>query len=125
MEIIANDKPSPSPEELLQVNSLEDLYLGLGRISMMAGWNRPKPTMWWSPVTTFCLHIGVILKRKLPWSAGRLVDADRAERRNLNLVNPMEGNTHANARRAMLSAYQMLGPGEHARSHRHMPNWRD
>src|SRR3546814_14000860 len=37
------------------------------------------------------------------------------------LYNPVEGNTYA-AARTLAAAYQMIKPGERARSHRHSPN---
>jgi hypothetical protein len=54
-------------------------------------------------------------------AAGRLIDAEQAERRNLFMVNPIEGNHYATLR-TLVSAYQMLLPGEKARTHRHSPN---
>ena len=40
-------------------------------------------------------------------AAGRLVDTEFAERRNLILFNPVEGNTYATVR-TMIAAYQAL-----------------
>ncbi len=54
-------------------------------------------------------------------AAGRLINTELAERRNLILINPLEGNDYATAR-TLVAAYQMIMPGEHARSHRHTPN---
>ena len=54
-------------------------------------------------------------------AAGRLVDTKLAERRNLTLTNPCENNTYATLR-TIVAAYQMMLPGEQARSHRHTPN---
>ena len=45
---------------------------------------------------------------------------DVAERRNLIMVNPAPGNTYATTRN-IVAAYQMIQPGETARSHRHTP----
>ena len=53
--------------------------------------------------------------------AGRLIDTELAERRNLIMANPIDGNTY-NTSATLVAAYQMLLPGEHARSHRHTPN---
>lgn len=80
---------------------------------MMAGWNRPKPTMWSERSHNFLpAHWRYSQAKAALDAAGRLVDTERAERRNLNLFsNPMEGNTHATAR-TIASAYQMLGPGK-------------
>ena len=50
--------------------------------------------------------------------AGEFVPVEQAERRNLILVNPIEGNIYATSRN-IVSAYQMVKSGEKARSHRH------
>ena len=52
--------------------------------------------------------------------ASRFVGTDVAERRNLIMVNPAPGNTYATIRN-IVAAYQMIQPGETARSHRHTP----
>jgi len=54
-------------------------------------------------------------------AAGRLVNTDLAERRNFVMRNPVEGNQFATTR-TLVSAYQMILPGEKARSHRHAPH---
>ena len=54
-------------------------------------------------------------------AAGRLINTELAERRNLVMRNPVEGNDIATAR-TLVSAYQMILPGEKARSHRHAPH---
>jgi gentisate 1,2-dioxygenase len=53
-------------------------------------------------------------------AAGRLINTELAERRNLILANPT-GDGYATAR-TIITAYQMIMPGERARSHRHSPN---
>lgn len=47
-----------------------------------------------------------------------MVPAEQTERRNLIMVNPIEGNTYATTRH-LVSAYQCVMPGETARTHRH------
>ncbi|MFL5045862.1 MAG: cupin domain-containing protein, partial [Xanthobacteraceae bacterium] len=54
-------------------------------------------------------------------AAGRLINTELAERRNLILINPAEGNTYGTVR-TVVAAYQMIMPGEWARVHRHTPN---
>src|SRR5262249_54108333 len=54
-------------------------------------------------------------------AAGRLINTALAERRNLILFNPAEGNTYATVR-TLVAAYQMIMPGEWAGGHRHTPN---
>ena len=45
---------------------------------------------------------------------------EQAERRNLIMVNPVEGNLYATTRN-LVSAYQCVKGGETARTHRHTP----
>ena len=52
--------------------------------------------------------------------ASQFVGIDVAERRNLIMVNPAPGNTYATTRN-IVASYQMIQPGETARSHRHTP----
>ncbi len=54
-------------------------------------------------------------------SAGRSIDVSLAERRNLLLRNPIEGNSFWTAS-TLLAAYQMILPGEFAPVHRHTPS---
>src|ERR1700693_6218106 len=54
-------------------------------------------------------------------AAGRLINTELAERRNLILFNPAEDNTYGTVR-TLVAAYQMIMPGEWARVHRHTPN---
>jgi len=61
------------------------------------------------------------MRRELPCQeASRFIGTDVAERRNLILVNPAPGNTYSTTRN-IVAAYQMIQPGETARSHRHTP----
>jgi gentisate 1,2-dioxygenase len=53
--------------------------------------------------------------------AGKLINAEQAERRNLFMVNPVPGN-HYDTLKTLVSAYQMILPGETARTHKHSPN---
>ena len=52
-------------------------------------------------------------------AAGRLINTELAERRNLVMHNP--AGDYATSR-TIVAAYQMIMPGEKARSHRHTPN---
>ena len=107
---------------LSETESLDALYAGLAPLSINAGWAKPTPSLWPEPRQNFVPH-------RWSWSegraaleaAGRLVDTEFAERRNLILFNPVEGNTYATVR-TMIAAYQAILPGETARSHRHTPN---
>lgn len=113
---------STTLDALAGAASLDDLYGRLAPLAMLAGWNKPTPSLWPRPYESF---------RPAQWSyrsgkaaldaAGRLIDTALAERRNLILVNPVEGNAYGTAR-TIVAAYQMILPGERARSHRHSPN---
>jgi gentisate 1,2-dioxygenase len=52
--------------------------------------------------------------------AGEFVPVEQAERRNLIMVNPIEGNLYATTRN-LVAAYQCVKGGETARTHRHTP----
>jgi gentisate 1,2-dioxygenase len=104
------------------VESLQDLYPRLSAMSACPGWNKPTASLWAQPKKNF---------KPMQWrweegraaltAAGRLISTELADRRNLMLFNPVEGNGYATLR-TLVSAYQMILPGEKARSHRHSGN---
>ena len=118
---MSRDDLNPSPEELAGSASLDELYAKLARIPIGPGWAKPTPSLWDAPRKTLV---------PFRWryeqgagaleAAGRLINTELAERRNLILANPA-GDGYATVR-SMISAYQMIMPGERARSHRHTPN---
>jgi gentisate 1,2-dioxygenase len=101
---------------------LASLNLVLNTLSMRAGWNKKEPSLWAEPRTGF-------IPTQWKWSDARhglsiastMISTDLADRRNLFMVNPTEGNHYATLR-TLVSAYQMIMPGEVARSHRHSPH---
>ena len=103
-------------------STLSELNHALDALSMRAGWNKREPSLWPFPRTGF---------RPFLWrwrdarealdAAGRLITTAETERRNLLLPNPIENNAYASVR-TLVCAYQMILPGERARSHRHSPN---
>ena len=103
-------------------DSLEDLYAWLAPKSMYPGWNKKTPSLYPAPYKHYAAaqwrytDAHAALDR-----AGRLVDSKFAERGNLIMANPIPGNEY-NTTGTLITAYQMLQPGEHARSHRHTPN---
>ncbi len=104
------------------VKDLDTLYTLLEPLSIGAGWAKPTPSLWPSPKTDFRpAHWSYQQGKAALDAAGRLIDTELAERRNLILANPFPGNTYATAR-TLIAAYQMMLPGERARSHRHTPN---
>lgn len=114
--------PLPSPDSLARAGSLDELYQLLAASRMGPGWNKPTPSLWPSPRKNFVpAHWAFARSRAALDAAGRFVSTELAERRNLILANPVEGNDYATVR-TLVSAYQMVMPGETARSHRHRPN---
>jgi gentisate 1,2-dioxygenase len=116
------DSPMTGICALANAADLDDLRRQLDPLDFMAGWNKHEPSLWKEPRTDFkpALWRWAAAKAGLD-AAGRLIDAEQAERRNLFMVNPIEGNHYATLR-TLVSAYQMLLPGEKARTHRHSPN---
>jgi gentisate 1,2-dioxygenase len=116
------NKAVSSPVSLSKAPDLESLYQMLAPLSIGAGWAKPTPSLWPAPHKTFLpAHWSYEQGKAALDAAGRLIDTKFAERRNLILANPLEGNTYATAR-TLIAAYQMILPGEKARSHRHTPN---
>ena len=112
----------PSQSDLACSGTLEELYGKLDNVGMGAGWNKPTPSLWPAPRKTLVpAHWEYDLARGALDAAGRLINTALAERRNLILFNPAEGNTYATVR-TLVAAYQMIMPGEWARVHRHTPN---
>jgi gentisate 1,2-dioxygenase len=102
--------------------NIDELYRKLQAAGMGPGWNKPEPTMWAAPRENFvAAHWRYADGKAALDEAGALVSTELAERRNLILFNPIPGNTYATVR-TLISAYQMVMPGEAARSHRHTPN---
>lgn len=95
--------------------TLESLYRELDRMDFVPGWvehngnrgvaNGPFRPAHWSYDTA----------KAAMDAAGRLINTELAERRNLVMRNP-NGSFPS---RTLVSAYQMILPGEKARSHRH------
>ena len=115
-----NDQPSPA--DLAQANDLQSLYDLLRPLNVGPGWAKPTPSLWDEPRKTFVpAHWRYAEAKAALDAAGRLINTELAERRNLILFNPVPGNDYATTR-TLLAAYQMILPSERARSHRHTPN---
>jgi len=111
-----------SRKDLARSGTLEELYGKLDKVAMGPGWNKPTPSLWAAPRKTLVpAHWAYEQARGALDAAGRLINTALAERRNLILVNPAEGNTYGTTR-TLVAAYQMIMPGEWARVHRHTPN---
>ncbi|MGN1057598.1 MAG: cupin domain-containing protein [Comamonas sp.] len=105
-----------------KLDTLESLYQAFDAISVEGGWHRRAPALWPEPRKNFVPYrwrysdVKPILD-----AAGHLVDHAMADRRNLTMTNPVEGNLYATVR-TMVAAYQLIKPGETADAHRHTPN---
>lgn len=108
---------------LRDAETLGELYEALTPMDMTPGWiDREKPILWFEPHTSFTpAHWRYKEGREALDAAGRLISTEFAERRNLGLINPVEGNEIATTK-TLINAYQMILPGERARSHRHAPH---
>src|ERR1700729_2346914 len=112
----------PSREELAQSGTLEELYGKLSQVGIAPGWNKKVASLWPSPKKNFApAHWKYEQARGALDAAGRLINTELAERRNLILYNPVSDASYGTVR-TMVAAYQMIMPGEKARSHRHTPN---
>jgi gentisate 1,2-dioxygenase len=113
---------TPPATALSSAPSLEELYPLLAERAIGAGWNKPEPAMWPQPKQNFLPFAWHYSDAAAAFeAASRLVSTEQAERRNLILVNPVEGNIYSTLR-TLVVAYQSILPGETARSHRHSPN---
>src|SRR6185437_8813570 len=111
-----------TPQTLRNAGSLEELYRSLATVDMGPGWNKKTPSLYPEPKKKFPAAVWHYQQAKAALdAAGRLINTELAERRNLILANAGAGSDYATAT-TLVSAYQMIMPGEHARSHRHMPN---
>jgi gentisate 1,2-dioxygenase len=112
----------PSREELAQSGTLEELYGKLENVGIAPGWNKKVASLWPTPKKNFLpAHWKYEQARGALDAAGRLINTELAERRNLILYNPASDASYGTVR-TMVAAYQMIMPGEWARSHRHTPN---
>ncbi len=110
-------------DALRNAGNLEALYAALDPLDMTPGWvDREKPILSVEPDTEFKpMHWKYGECRAALDAAGRLINTELAERRNLILRNPVKGNDIATTR-TLVNAYQMILPGEEARTHRHAPH---
>src|SRR5215467_15436176 len=102
-------------------DALAPYYSELGRLSFSPGWARPEPSMWPSPKPKFRPAVWRFAAARAALDqAGEFVPVEQAERRNLIMVNPIEGNLYATTRN-LVAAYQCVKGHETARTHRHTP----
>ncbi len=113
---------APTPNDLRNAVSLEDLYPRLDAHLRRSGMEQA-PVLPSGPARRRISYRSLELRGlqgRLD-AAGRLINTELAERRNLILHNPIPDNDYASVR-TLVAAYQMIMPGEWARSHRHTPN---
>lgn len=111
-----------TPQQLGQASSLDELYGHLSTVDLAPGWAKVTPSLYPAPKKTYPPAVWHYVQAKAALdAAGRLINTELAERRNLILVNTGAGSSYGTSA-TLVSAYQMIMPGEHARSHRHSPN---
>lgn len=104
------------------MNDLDALHASIYARNMEGGWHRKSPALWPEPRQNFLPYVWHYADvRPILDEAGHLVDHRMADRRNLTMTNPVEGNRYATVR-TLVAAYQSIKPGECADSHRHTPN---
>ena len=109
-------------EDILKTSGLDALYPVLASMHMTPGWHKKRPSLWKEPRPDFSpMHWRYGDARLALDRAGEWIGTELAERRNFLLFNPVGDNDYATVR-TMVVAYQMIKPGEYARSHWHTPN---
>ena len=109
-----------SIQAISKASTLELLYEELRRVEVTPGWlERDLPILIREPQSRFVpAHWRYLEMKAALDAAGRLIDVKSAERRNLVIRNPINDNEFATTN-TLVCAYQMVLPGELARSHRH------
>lgn len=108
-------------KSVAEIDDLDDLYAVFDDLSVEGGWHRRAPALWAEPRRNFLPYVWRYDQMKSVLdAAGRLVDHSMADRRNLTLTNPVEGNLYATVR-TLVAAYQLIKPGEVALAHHHTP----
>jgi gentisate 1,2-dioxygenase len=94
----------------------------LQALGFSPGWAKREPAMWATPRP---VYVPAVWRYQDALDAltraTSFVSTEFAERRNLIMVNPIPGNSYPTCRH-LVAAYQLVLPGETARSHRHSPN---
>ena len=114
---------SVTPQDFAAAASMQELYDLLARCDVQNGWSKPTPSLWPLPTIDFKPAAWSYVQAKAALdAAGRFVNTELAERRNLILANPtVAGNLYPTVK-TLVAAYQMVKAGEQARSHRHTAN---
>ena len=113
---------SVTPAQFDAAANMQELYDLLSQCGIENGWNKPEPSLWPLPRKDFLpAHWSYGIGKAALNAAGRFVNTELAERRNLILANPVAGNKYPTVK-TLVAAYQMVKSGEKARSHRHTAN---
>lgn len=100
----------------------EGYFDALAEKALSPGWAKKKPQMWPSPRPKYVPAVWRYADARAALDrACDFVSPEFAERRNLIMVNPIEDNLYPTSMN-LVAAYQLVLPGETARSHRHSPN---
>ena len=94
------------PADQGRITSLDDLYSAFDGLSIEGGWHRRSPALWPEPRKTLVPHGWKFADVKpILAAAGDLVDHEMADRRNVTLTNPVDGNIYPTVR-TLVAAYQ-------------------
>lgn len=100
----------------------EGFFDSLQAQALSPGWAKKVPQMWSVPRPRFVPAVWRYADARAALDAAcAFVSPEQAERRNLIMVNPIADNIYPTCRN-LVAAYQLVLPGETARSHRHSPN---
>ncbi len=117
-----DDASKVTPEDFNRAANMDELFGLLDKIGVNNGWAKKTPSLWPLPNKDFVpAHWRYTQAKAALDAAGRFVNTELAERRNLIMYNPIEGNDYATVK-TLISAYQMVKAGETAKSHRHSAN---
>ncbi|VXC13940.1 Cupin [Burkholderia sp. 8Y] len=90
--------------------------------ALSPGWAKKVPQMWPTPRPRYVPAVWRYADARAALDAAcDFVSPEHAERRNLIMVDPIADNIYPTCRN-LVAAYQLVLPGETARSHRHSPN---
>lgn len=100
----------------------DDFFQKLEQRAFSPGWAKKRPQMWQRPQPKYVPALWRYADARAALDqASAFVSPEFAERRNLIMVNPIADNIYPTSRN-LVAAYQLVLPGETARSHRHTPN---
>ncbi|TCG08524.1 cupin [Paraburkholderia steynii] len=100
----------------------EGYFESLHARALSPGWAKKAPQMWPAPRPRFVPAVWRYADARAALNAACVfVSPEQAERRNLIMVDPIADNIYPTCRH-LVAAYQLVLPGETARSHRHSPN---